>query len=54
LVSSQAILKKGIKIEFSQEMKPKKKNKDPIIKIGIIVSFLFKDPLWTTAAFLFM
>jgi hypothetical protein len=51
LVSSQAILKKGIKIEFIQEMNPKIKNKEPIIKIGMIVSCLLKEPTFTVTIF---
>jgi hypothetical protein len=43
-VSSSAILKYGIKIAFTQETKPKIKNRRPIMRMEINVLRLVKEP----------
>ena len=41
-----------MKIEFIQEMNPNIKNKDPMIKIEIMVYCLIKEPTFTIIYFL--
>jgi len=49
-VSSQAILKYGIRMAFTHETKPKMKNRRPIIKIEMMDSFFVNEPMSTEAA----
>jgi hypothetical protein len=50
LVSSQAILKYGIRIAFTHDTKPKIKNNNPMIRIEIIESRLVRELTSTVAA----
>ena len=43
MVSSQAILKYGIRIAFTHETKPKMKNSNPMMRIEIKESLLLKE-----------
>jgi hypothetical protein len=53
-LSSHAILKYGIKIEFNHDINPNIKNKNPIIAMGIIVSRGLKELPFTVVMFFFI
>ena len=54
LVSSQAILKYGIRMAFTQETNPKMKNSKPIMMMETTESRLVREPTSTVVMSLFI